>query len=292
MVVYLNDLSCGDPAAPLVKNFSNVNTFFLIADKLKSIGASLIVITGDFKALKLCDTLVAECFYRGEFGNDHRNLLLQLRNYFVNRQQIDGSHIFSHPPTQRASVLLGNAHYQSRPAISFTFNPVFATETITGIKDGREAKIANIYDYDQELDISAFVTSNDCKQFDPTVTPIWNTEATRLYHKSFETRLKAIKAHPDEKIPILCEGADTIALLNGWEYDEVVTKLNKTDGSYRRIYRSAKFRKTAYLSVDFEKPEIFFELHNHKGTHLGEYYWDGTPNKNPDPKKCHNIEVC
>lgn len=290
MKVYLNDLSCGGTDLRLADNFSSVNRFFDLIDRLKDFGVNIVIVAGKFNGLRLCDTTVAECLYRDEFF-DQWNLLLQIYNYVRENADTDPAHVFSHAASRRDSVLLGNAHFQSSPAISFVFDRLFATSELTGTKDGQPAVIQNFYDKGQAIDITALVTRADCRPYDPTVTPLWNTEATKAFHATIEPELAGIMAHPKEKIAVLSRCADTIALLNGWEHDEAVTKRNRKNNAYRRIYRAAKFTKTAYLSIDFEKPEVFFELHDKRGRHIGEYLWDGTRSKGPDPDGTHDIDT-
>lgn len=214
-----------------------------------------------------------------------------LRNYFYTATDINRTHEFAHT-SGRVSILLGNAVEKACPAISFTFNPEFVTDSIIGTKDNRDVEIYNLYDDSHEIKITGLVSARECRAYNPAVKPFWNTEATASYHKSIENKLATIKKHPQQKISILKECAGIIAELNGWEYDESITKLNKTTNAFRAIYRSAKFSKdTAYLSIDFEKPEIFFELHDKKGKHLGEFKWDGSRSKVADKSAAHKITI-
>ncbi len=60
---------------------------------------------------------------------------------------------------------------------------------------------------------------------------------------------------------MLSRYAHVIAEINGWELDEHVTAVNrKKYKAMRQIYRSEKFTKTAYISVDFEKVDIFLSF--------------------------------
>lgn len=294
MRVYFNDLSVGSPEMSLNDNFDKVTAFFnLIAHLKKTVGVNFVIVGGRFNGLRLCDTCIAECLYETGRDFDRLNLLRQLGNYFIKDTDLDDGHIFTHKATGRSSVLLGNAHASSRPVVSFTFHKEFASPHIIGIiKDGRDASIDNLYDEPQDYKPSCFVSVMDCRPYNPTVCPLWNTEATKTYHTSIESELNSIKNYPERKISILSKCADMIAQLNGWEFDESVTKLNKNSNAFRRIYNSAKFTYgKGYLSIDFEKPEIYFELHDKRGRHLGEYCWTGACSKDADPKKEHNINV-
>lgn len=91
---------------------------------------------------------------------------------------------------------------------------------------------------------------------------------------------------------MLSRYAHVIAEINGWELDEHVTAVNrKKYKAMRQIYRSEKFTKTAYISVDFEKVDIFFELCDKRGRHKGEYSWNGVKSEEADTKGNHDIEV-
>lgn len=291
---YFNDLSCGNPAISLSRNFDKVIRFFDLVELLKTnYGLGNVVIDGSLGALQLCDTLVAECYYSPVFGFDQRNLVQQLGNYFSRKTEMDKAHVFMHEPTGRRSVLLGNAHEYSSPSISFTFDKEFETPVIKGERCGQEAEIYNLYDRDQAFRLSNFVSRHDCKPYNPVESPLWNTGATGAYHKSVKEKLDSIKEHPGQNIAILSECADVVAQLNGWELDEGLTKRNKTATRYRRIYRPCKYpRKNAYLSIDFEKPEIYFELHDKRGRHIGEYRWDGFRSGDADITGGHDIKVC
>lgn len=293
MKAFFNELSVGFPSLRLTENFDKVKTFFELIEHISTTyGINLIIIIGRFNGLKICDTLIADCFNHKNFNFDQRNLLQQLANYFNNDPGMDKSLVFTHSSTNLKSILLGNAHSFSKPAISFTFHEDFARDIITGFIDDRQANVYNLHNKNQNVIPLHFVSVHDCKPFDPTVTPLWNTDAITAYHNSIEAELNSIKTNPERKIATLCKCADTIAQLNGWELDEKITKLNKNSGAFRRIYHSTKFtRGEGYLSVDFEKPEVFFELHDKRGRHLGEYYWNGDPHKESDPKKRHNIDV-
>lgn len=300
MKVYLNDLSCGNIASCLLDNFDKIIRFSdLIEHVNKNFGTCRVIIDNSFMGLRVCDMLMAECCFNRSFNFDKRSLIQQLGNYFCHNEEIDHIHVFIHKGSKEESKLLGNAHEYSRPSISFTFDSEFETPLLEGTKDGKEAVINNLYDKEQFKDSThspfkpgQFISRNDCKQYKPLESPLWNHEATEAYHDENQGQLDSIKKHPEEKIAKLCRYADIVAQLNGWELDEGLSKLNTTTTKYRRIYRAVKFPvKNAYLSVDFEKPEIHFELHDKRGKHMGEYKWDGTKSGEKDPTGKHDITV-
>lgn len=309
MKAYLNDLSCGngDEEIKLTDHLDKVNRFFELLQHLNTTyGLEGVIIKGSFGGLEICNTRLSECEYKFQVDKndpkswksfDIRNLVLQLRNYLGGDAGIDSRHKFV-LADGRQSVLLGNAHQASRPSVSFTFDAEFETHEINGQKDDKDATLYNLYDKDriadkgQPFDLANLVSKQDCKDYNPTVTPLWNTAATSAYHNSIKGRLADIPKHPEQKIAILSECSDVIARLNGWQLDDGLTKLNGNNGAIRRIYRSEKFTSgSGYLSVDFEKVDIHFELHNKRGKHLGEYRWDGTKTEDADRKGHHDIDV-
>lgn len=293
MRVFFNDLSIGRQESKLADNFDKVFSFSeLIGHLNRTIGISLIATSENIYGLRLCDTQISECGYKKDFNIDQRNLIKQLINYFHCDSNLDKEHVFSHHTTGKTSILLGNAHKHCLPVISFTFEDEFSSDEINGNVRGHTVSIRNLYDKTQEVKPSIFISINDCKQFDPTTTPLWNTDATKAYHDTVKNELKSIALNPNIKIAILERHSRCIAELNGWELDEGLTRKNKNSNSYRRIFRSSKFTKgKGYLSIDFEKQEIHFELYNKKGKHLGEYLWDGTRTKESDPTGQHDIYV-
>lgn len=292
MKIFFNDLSTGGPDICLADNFDKVHRFSeLIAHLNKTVGVSLITSSEKFQALRLCDTVISECEYRPEH-HDHINVIKQLFNYFSKDPNLDKNIVFSHIATGNTSVLLGNAHDHSLPAISFTFDDHFSNPNINGEINGQPVSIVNLYDKRQEYRPIHFVSVRDCRQYDPRVSPLWNHEASSAYHKNIRDELESISKNPDRKIAILEKHSISIAELNGWTIDERVTKLNRTDQKFRRILRASKFSKgKAYLSIDFEKQDIYFELYNIRGKHLGEYSWDGKRSKGPDSTGGHDIKV-
>lgn len=297
MHIYFNDLSCSDAGIILADNFDRVVRFFDLIELLnKDFGLVTVIIDGSIGGLRICDTLIGECDYKPEFF-DKLNLITSLVNYLNTNVEVVEAHVFLHTSTGSESVLLGNAHEYSRPAISFTFKVEFEASEIVGLREKREARICNLYDRRQITDGNPpfrpeiFISRQDCRGYNPCETPLWNSEANHAYHKRIQGVLNSIKKHPEENIAILNACADTIARLNGWEFDKGLTDKNKTHDKFRRIYRAAKFSRIAYLSIDFEKPEIFFELHDKKGRHLGEYKWNGNRSGEADASGKHNIRV-
>ncbi|MDE6418003.1 MAG: hypothetical protein K2K49_02200 [Duncaniella sp.] len=298
MKAYLNDLSCGNKESKLTDQLDKVNKFFELLKHLNiTYGLEGVIIEGSFGGLEICDTRLGECNYMYEDNFDIRNLVPQLRNYLINDLEVNPRHVFVLGDGRR-SILLGNAHESSRPSVSFTFHAEFETHEIKGKKNDKDATVYNLYDKDritddgQPFDLANLVSKQDCKEYSPTVTPLWNKATTSAYHDSIKGKLAEIAKYPKQKIAILHECSDVIARLNGWKFDKELTNHNSNNGAFRRIYRSDKFTSgKGYLSVDFEKVDIHFELHDKRGKHKGEYRWDGTKTADTDPTGNHDIGV-
>lgn len=198
---------------------------------------------------------------------------------------------------KQTSDLLGSAAQKDLPSVSFMFDPNMAHTPIEGKfqggdRDGEDAKVVNFYDKDK-LDVRNhgmyLLHPVNPADRDPLKTPLWNNDVAAQYLKDFDLT-KEIKAHPNEKKAILRTAGAVIARMNGWELDERVTSLNNADEHMRQIFYSAKFQRAdCYLSTDFEKVDVHFELCNFRGIHQGEFKWDGNPSGEADKK--HNIKV-
>jgi hypothetical protein len=124
-------------------------------------------------------------------------------------------------------------------------------------------------------------------KWNPRDQPIWNDHTKTLLK---ECGFPLSVTGKVEKIPELTEIGTMVAELNAWQFDETVTKKNKNSGQLRKIFRSKNSSSNSYLSIDFESAYGRFELHDHKGKHLGEIkFEDGKFVE--DFKKYHDIEV-
>jgi hypothetical protein len=98
----------------------------------------------------------------------------------------------------------------------------------------------------------------------------------------------ALRKNAQEKIAIIGTIAKQVALINGYHYNEVISKLNSNAGQIRQIYSAGKNKNKIYLSVDFETGG--YEVCDFLGTHLGEYWFDGTQAQNDKPQD-HSISI-
>lgn len=175
------------------------------------------------------------------------------------------------------SILLTIANNEKLPVVSITFTDEYRCDSLeaysySGLGKGRLVTIHNLYfgnrdNYWDELSIG-----RPGRDINPKENPIWNIERTRVY----------IATLPDlepmgrgERISHLLTEGRYIARLNGWVEVRDLSNINSGPGKMRHVFRPAKFRHcdSAFLSIDFEKRA--FELHDHKGKHLGEYSYLG-----------------
>jgi uncharacterized protein YqfB (UPF0267 family) len=98
-----------------------------------------------------------------------------------------------------------------------------------------------------------------------------------------------LKQYPDDKNAMIKEMAKNVADINGYKYNKRISSINSTKKKLRDIYETVdKHNNKIYLSTDFETGA--FELCNHKGEHQGEYGFNGTKNKEAQPKN-HSIRL-
>lgn len=157
------------------------------------------------------------------------------------------------------------------PVISIPFEPVFQINPLQGYKNSsQKVECTNLYDKDQK-DLLSFilVPAKEQKKIDPKEKPIWNLGPTTKYIGTIKTP-KSFKDVGEQRAFIM-KHCSRIAELNGWEYNKRVSDKNSSNEKLRKIYRSIGFKnENCYLSVDFEHPDLRFELCDKNGKHIGE----------------------
>ena len=189
------------------------------------------------------------------------------------------------------SASLGRAVTESVPALSFGFDSRYAKDYIDGWQQGvdnavSKGSIVNIYEQKAE-NYSFFADLTDVKHKNPLKTPLWNTVLVKELLKDVDF----VNVDNKQRQSMLIEYGRKVAEMNGWCYDEKVTKLNQNSGQLRYIFSSSdNFTDypAAYLSLDMEGPDLGFELCDKNGSHKGEYSWNGG---HKDPKDHHGIRV-
>lgn len=189
------------------------------------------------------------------------------------------------------SSSMGHAAVENAPAMSFCFDDRYAKDRIDGWKqvaDGAvsEGSVVNIFEHKAD-NFRFFADLTEVKHKNPLVSPLWNTALVSELLKGVDF----VNVDNKRRQSMLKEYGRKVAEMNGWCYDEKITKLNQNAGQLRYIFSSTdNFTDfpTAYLSLDMEGPELGFELCDKNGNHKGEYSWNGS---HKDPKEHHGIRV-
>ena len=288
MNVYLNDLSCSSSSLSLFDNIDKIERFITLLETLQVYGFRQVITDSQPGRLKLCDRRI-EAIRRDNTRFDVLNLILSLTNHLIYEPDLDSSNRFRY--NHLDSALLAYAHETGRPVVSFAFTPEYEVDKIKGELRNKHVEIVNYHHVTQStLTPYNLVSTIQCCQQDPLKNPLWNKEATQAYHKSIEHQLAMINTNPGEKIVILKNISEAIAELNGWTRDTNLSRINSTRDAIRNVFRSEKFKKVSYLSVDFEKADIYFELFDKRGRHKGEYKWDGTLSGEAEPQN-HKLKL-
>lgn len=189
------------------------------------------------------------------------------------------------------SSSLGRAVTENVPALSFCFDNRYAKDSIDGWQQGTDGAVSkgvvvNIYDKKPE-NYRHFADLTAVAHMNPQKTPLWNTELVKEFMKD----INFVNVDNKRRQSMLIKYGRKVAEMNGWCYDEKITKLNQNPGQLRYIFSSTDHFTdfpTAYLSIDMEGPDLGFELCDKNGNHKGEYSWDGG---NKPPKDHHGIRV-
>lgn len=189
------------------------------------------------------------------------------------------------------SSSLGRAVTENVPALSFCFDDNYAKDRIDGWHKGvdcavSKGSVVNVFERKPE-NYRFFADLSTVKHKNPLETPLWNTDLAKELLRDIDF----VNVDNKRRQSMLIEYGRKIAEMNGWCYDEKVTKLNQTANKLRYIFSSSDHfmdYPTAYLSLDMEGPELAFELCDKNGDHRGEYSWNGG---NKDPKDHHGIKV-
>lgn len=189
------------------------------------------------------------------------------------------------------SASMGRAVTENVPALSFCFDNNYAKDSIDGWQqatDGSvsEGSVVNIYEKKAE-NFQYFADLTGAKHRNPLETPLWNTALAAELLKDVDF----VNVDNKRRQSMLIEYGRKVAEMNGWCYDEKITKLNQNAGQLRYIFSSTDHftdYATAYLSLDMEGPDLGFELCNKNGEQKGEYSWNGS---RKDPKDHHGIKV-
>lgn len=109
-----------------------------------------------------------------------------------------------------------------------------------------------------------------------------------LVEENWDTFREELSKKPQDKIAKISLMAKQVAIINGYDYNQQVSDLNKNTGQRREVYSAGKKRDVIYLSVDFETGG--YEVCDYSGTHLGEYWFDGSQTQAAKPNT-HSLKL-
>lgn len=299
--IILNDLSLRGQGQ-LRDNWDKFTQFDTAFMKLKSLGIQKIVVPNDINNLRICGFKIGDSYYNDnqELEKKYKQQLAAFTKYFKKLQTLDKLDDIQHgfETTDGCSYLLARCVQERLSCISFAFRKLYETDKIEGkYKEGKnisDESIKNIYAAENITDdfLPFIVSKTGALHRKPLEEPLWNVPEAKEYRKKVGFTSQLILDNPADKIRILTRIASAIAQINGWVKDENVSSLNSNSGQIREIFVSKYFSETnCYMSIDFEKPEVYFELHNSRGRHQGQIKWDGTDRGDADKTGHHDIVV-
>lgn len=292
MDVYLNDLSfsCNNDIKSEWAKIKMLNE--LLKELTSTFGASIIA-PKDIWHKPICNyTLGTKSNVNGTPVSQEQHLFLVevFKKFFP---KTDGEPLFSLEEDMRnSSSSVGKAAEEERLIVSFTFDDRFKEDTINGWlrkKDSqpKEANVDNLYDKDLTGNFKYLADVSVCSKLNPIESPMWNVDIAKKILQDVEF----INISQKERMSRLISYGKKIAEINGWTYNERLSKLNTTKKHLRYIFDSGtnftNYPKV-YLSLDSEGPEVCYELCDKKGRHKGEISWDG---KQKEEKNHHGIKL-
>lgn len=292
MNIYLNDLSLQSKKS-IMENIPFIKDFIKLIENLSSVGNISLNASHNLWGTPVSgfNVTTGTCINGSSIPHEYATLLKALYSKF-SLQVADSLPYFSETEDMKVkSSSVGTACMQSSPVISFTFDGHYTTDTLSGWLQQDEkaispAEVHNIYEekpsnYMYLADISA------CRKYNPLESPMWNKEVSKKLLEGVDF----INQDPKARQGLLYHHGKIIAEVNGWTYNDELSKLNSNSGQLRYIFDSSLSfveHPTAYLSLDMEGPDLAFELCDKRGRHKGECSWDG---KMKEPKENHDIKV-
>ncbi len=291
MDIYLNDFSLYSDK-DILSNWSAIEKFYVLIQKLAEVSHL------HFKGPKELWNIPISGFNvmtgnRSDKSNIPKDHCSFLRAIYAKFSLINNEspHFAEEVGMNTPSCTMGLAFHQSVPVISFTFDDKYKKDLLTGWfryieNDIIEAKLKNLFE-DKPSNYEFIADLTPCKRLDPLKEPMWNKE---LVKKILEN-VNFVDEDCKTRQALLIKYGKIVAEVNGWTYNEKISKLNSNSGQLRYIYDSSLSfldYPIAYLSLDMEGPDLAFELCNKKGSHLGECSWNGS---RKDRKMHHDILV-
>ncbi|MCQ2256412.1 MAG: hypothetical protein MJZ41_00290 [Bacteroidaceae bacterium] len=292
MDVYLNDISfiCDND---IRDEWGKIKIFNELLKELASTFNASIVARKDIWSISICNyNIVTKINTKGtSISSEQHRYLHEIFKKFISRT--DGKPLFSlDEDMNNCSSSVGKAAEEGRLVISFTFDDRFKNDAINGwlmLKDSLPIKsyVDNLYDKRRTDNFKYLADISKCNKLNPIESPMWNVDVARMTLQNVDF----INVSQKERMSKLISYGKIIAEINGWTYNDKISKLNTTNDHIRYIFDSGtnftNYPK-AYLCIDLEGPEVCYELCDKKGHHKGEISWDG---KQKEEKKNHGIEV-
>jgi hypothetical protein len=144
----------------------------------------------------------------------------------------------------------------------------------------------------KEIYEKSFLNSFDFNSWNPSSTYLPFAEiSNHLVNNDWNSFRNKLRSKANEKMSVISQIAKQVATINGYIYDEKISKLNHTKEHKREIYSAGENRNKIYLSVDFETGG--YEICDFQGKHLGEFWFDGIRSKEEDKKgkRKHDIKI-
>ena len=267
--------------------------FYELIEFLRRFGYSKVLCEKNVHNSEICGIRIADSFlisFQDKIVSERRKLIASLYQNVFSKQLdfADDFKPFRIEANGLESKSLAKAVYDALPAVSFTFDDCYASTPLYGSLHGVTKTCANLYASDQNGLLASLVPLKDCKKLNPERNPLWNKKMTEAYLGSFQPRTSFLDAN--EKMAYIREHCTQVALLNGWVVQKDLSKLNSSAGQKRIIFYSDAFlHQNTYLSIDWEHPDLRFEMCDKRGNHLGEL--QVKTGKMGEPDFGHNIKV-
>lgn len=292
MRVYLNEWSLTSTNG-VFSNWSNIKAFDELVDELTQKCALEIFAPANLWFLPLagCDLTTSEAAHTNDKSLTSDMMMFMRCIYHKLYPRIAGLPQFSEKEDMsNPSSSVGHAASERVPVISFALDGKYAKDSIEGWlqEDESNISVSNVVNiFEQKADNFRHLADLTVgRHKNPLETPLWNTDLVGELLKDVDF----VNVDNKTRQSLLVDYGWKVAEMNGWRYDQRVSKLNQNSGQLRYIFSSDNFidYKTAYLSLDVEGPDLAFELCDKRGNHQGEYSWNGT---HKEVKKYHGIKV-
>lgn len=292
MKVYINDLSFASES-DILSSWGKIKKFNELLNELTGTFMSEIIAPRNIWSIPICnyDVTTKKNKDGTRIKDDYYRYLREIFKKFI--PKTNGEPIFSLEKDMRiSSSSVGTAAASEGLIVSVALDSRFENETIIGWLKKKECELVektvkNLYDKDSTANFCYLADFTNCEKRNPLENPMWNKDIS----KKILNDVDFINISSEQRRALLIQYGTRIAEINGWEYNEKVSKLNTTNEHIRYIFCSeSKFTSypKAYLSIDLEGPEVCFELCDKKGHHKGEVSWNG---ERKEEKNNHGIKI-